>query len=120
MSNFKKMILGEEMPDREDPKYRERYEKDVEAGRRFAKATRIDKVAGGIQKFATEHSRLFLVIVFGFVTCCLALNIYHMTRAYSVQHEQRSATQTQEMKLREKLHKSHTTLPIYEGDTKQD
>ena len=120
MSNFKKMILGEDMPDKEDPKYKERYAKDVEAGRRFAKATRIDKVAGGIQKFASEHSRIFLFIVFGFVTCCLALNIYHMARAYSVQHEQRRATEIQEMKLREKLQKSHTILPIYEGDTKQD
>ena len=36
------MLLGEKMPDRNDPKYKERYERDVEAGRKFAKATRID------------------------------------------------------------------------------
>ena len=29
MGNFKKMILGEEMPDKDDPKYKEKYEKDV-------------------------------------------------------------------------------------------
>ena len=27
MGNFKKMILGEEMPDKDDPKYKEKYEK---------------------------------------------------------------------------------------------
>lgn len=37
------MLFGEKMPDRNDPKYKERYERDVDAGRRFAKATRIDK-----------------------------------------------------------------------------
>ena len=25
MGNFKKMILGEEMPDKDDPKYKEKY-----------------------------------------------------------------------------------------------
>ena len=38
------MLLGEKMPDRNDPKYKERYERDVEAGRKFAKATRITVV----------------------------------------------------------------------------
>ena len=37
------MLFGEKMPDKNDPKYKERYERDVDAGRRFAKATRIDK-----------------------------------------------------------------------------
>ena len=33
---FKKFIVGEPMPDKNDPKFRERYEREVEAGRKFA------------------------------------------------------------------------------------
>lgn len=43
IKGFRRMLLGEKMPDRNDPKYKERYEREVNAGRRFAKATRIDK-----------------------------------------------------------------------------
>ena len=33
MKGFKKMLFGEKMPDKQDPKYKERYERDVAAGR---------------------------------------------------------------------------------------
>ena len=49
MGNLKKMVFGERMPDKHDPQYRERYEKDVQAGRDFAKLTRIDRLVGHIQ-----------------------------------------------------------------------
>lgn len=32
---WKKMIFGEKMPDKNDPKYKERYEKEVAAGARL-------------------------------------------------------------------------------------
>ena len=57
------MILGEKMPSKDDPKYRETYERDVEAGRKFAKRTRLDRLVGHVQKFADRHSGLFLGIV---------------------------------------------------------
>ena len=53
IKGFRRMLLGEKMPDRNDPKYKERYERDVEAGRKFAKATRIDKAAAKVQGFPT-------------------------------------------------------------------
>ena len=31
------MIMGEKMPDKDDPKYRDRYEREVDAGRKFAR-----------------------------------------------------------------------------------
>ena len=55
IKGFRRMLLGEKMPDRNDPKYKERYERDVEAGRKFAKATRIDKAAAKVQGFANVH-----------------------------------------------------------------
>ena len=39
---FKQMLIGEKMPDKDDPKYKERYERDVRAGRKFARMCRID------------------------------------------------------------------------------
>ena len=82
IKGFRRMLLGEKMPDKNDPKYKERYERDVEAGRRFAKATRIDKAAAKVQGFADMHRRLFLAIVFGFIVSALAWNIYRLTVVY--------------------------------------
>ncbi|MBR5216640.1 MAG: hypothetical protein IKV80_10530 [Bacteroidales bacterium] len=111
MGNFKKMILGEEMPDKDDPKYKEKYEKDVEAGRKFAQITKIDKGVGYIQRFALRHRNLFLVIVFGFVISCLAFNIYNMVKAYNAQQEHKTATERQEEMLREIKEKSYEIKP---------
>ena len=117
MGNFRKMIIGERMPDKNDPQYKEKYEKDVEAGRRFARLTGLDRLAARIQKFADTHRRLFLAIVFGFVIGCLGLNIYHMTRAYSLRKESGSATQRQERLLVERIHKAHTITPHTDNET---
>lgn len=72
---FKKMLFGEPIPDKGDPKYRERYEKEVEAGRRFARFACLDKAAASVQKFALEHAKAFLTIVFGFIIFSFSLNI---------------------------------------------
>ena len=43
IKGFRRMLLGEKMPDRNDPKYKERYERDVDAGRRLdRKSTRLN------------------------------------------------------------------------------
>ena len=43
--SWKKMIFGEKMPDKDDPKYKERYEREVAAGRKAARLLRLDKAA---------------------------------------------------------------------------
>lgn len=96
------MLLGEKMPDRNDPKYKERYERDVDAGRRFAKATHIDRVAAKVQGFANVHRTLFLVIVFGFAICGLTWNIYRLTVVYRYHPARRTATEMQDSVLRER------------------
>lgn len=48
VKGFRRMLFGEKMPDRNDPQYKEKYERDVNAGRKFAQATRIDKLAAKI------------------------------------------------------------------------
>lgn len=93
---FKQMLIGEKMPDKDDPIYKERYERDVRAGRKFAKMCRIDKAAAKVQRFADLHKTLFLVIVFGFVGVSFSFNIYRMARAYHYHGERRSAAERQD------------------------
>ena len=97
---WKKIVLGEKMPDKNDPKYKQRYEDEVNAGRKFAQMTKIDKVAGKIQHFAINHQKAFLIIVFGFIALSFSLNIYRMGRVWSSQQSGMSATERQEEMVR--------------------
>ena len=106
IKGFRRMLFGEQMPDKNDPKYKGRYERDVDAGRRFAKATRIDKAAARVQGFANTHRTLFLAIVFGFVVGGLAWNVYRLTVVCRYQPSRRTATEMQDSLLRER----HKTL----------
>lgn len=102
IKGFRRMLFGEKMPDKNDPKYKERYERDVDAGRKFAKATRIDKAAAKVQGFANTHRTLFLAIVFGFVVVGLAWNVYRLTVVCRYQPSRRTATEIQDSLLRER------------------
>ena len=105
------MLVGEDMPDKNDPKNRERYEKEVAAGRKFAKTTRIDRAAAKVQGFANAHKTLFLVIVFGFVAICFGINIYRMVRYYGHQPEAKSAIERQEGRMKQMMDAAHCTVP---------
>ena len=102
IKGFRRMLFGEKMPDKNDPQYKERYERDVTAGRKFAKATRIDKVAAEVQGFANVHKTLFLVIVFSFVIGSFAWNVYRLMVVYRHNPVQRTATEMQDSVLRER------------------
>lgn len=102
IKGFRRMLFGEKMPDKDDPQYKERYERDVDAGRKFAKATRIDRAAAKVQGFANAHRTLFLVLVFGFVIGAFAWNIYRLTVVYRHQPAGRTATEMQDSVLRQR------------------
>lgn len=114
IKGFRRMLFGEKMPDKNDPQYKERYERDVTAGRKFAKATRIDRAAAKIQGFANVHRTLFLVIVFGFVIGLFAWNVYRLTVVYQHNPSPRTATEMQDSVLRQR-HKL-----IKEGKASED
>jgi hypothetical protein len=80
--SIKKMFVGEEMPDKNDPKYRERYEREVNYGRRFADRTGISWMARKLQQIADNHRCGFLVVVFGIVLLCFFFNFYRMVSSY--------------------------------------
>lgn len=80
--SFKRLIIGEPMPDKNDPKYKERYEQEVSAGKKFAEKSGINWLIVKIQLWANVHKKGFLVIVFGIVIFCFAVNIFNMVRFY--------------------------------------
>lgn len=57
---FKKILFGEKVPDKDDPKYKERYEKDVAAGKNFAKALHLDKGCCLCSEFCIKAHKTFL------------------------------------------------------------
>ncbi|MBP8165781.1 MAG: hypothetical protein KAY25_01415 [Bacteroides sp.] len=106
--SWKKMIIGEKMPDKDDPKYRKRYESEVEAGRKTARVLKIDKAASSVQRFACKHPKWFLAIVFTIVISCLTFNIYRMVAVGRMQKTEQhtTATEQQEKLLKQKLHRN--------------
>lgn len=118
------MLVGEDMPDKNDPKYKKRYEKEVAAGRKFAKTARIDRAAAKVQGFANAHKTLFLVIVFGFVATCFGINIYRMVRYYGHRTEAASAIERQEGRMKQMmkcspLHHSSRDASNQRGESRQ-
>ena len=116
---WKKRIFGEKMPDKNDPKYKERYEREVAAGRKFAKAAKFDQIAADVQGFANGHKKLFLAIVFGLVALSFGFNLVQMVRICNrqkIETPQATAIEHQE----HLLHKSnHVKLQRHE-DNRQD
>lgn len=97
------------MPDKDTPKYRQRYKREVEAGKKFARWTRLDRLAESIQRFAIVHRTAFLVIVFGLVIGSFSLNIYRVVQACHAQQLSATAVEKQEKVLKQALrHKRET------------
>ena len=93
--SWKKFIIGEKMPDKDDPAYKEKREQANKAGKTFAETLRLNKAAACVQGFATRHNKLFLALVFGFVLFSVSLNLYRMCTAVQYQHHPASAKENQ-------------------------
>lgn len=107
---WKKLIMGEKMPSKDDPEYRERYEKEVNAGRRVARWLKIDRAAAAVQRFADRWPRVFLAIVFGTVVFCFALNAYRLVQVSMHAYDPPTAVEKQERKYhRKKSNNQHKT-----------
>lgn len=98
---WKRLVMGEKMPDKNDPKYRDRYEKEVSAGRKVARLLRIDKAAAATQRFADRWPRLFLGLVFGIVVFCFVLNVYRLSLVATKANDYQTAVEKQEDIYRE-------------------
>ena len=123
MGSWKKFIMGEKMPDKDDPLYKDKYEKDVDAGRRFARWCRLDKCAAKVQNFANKHTKSFLVIVFGIVILCFGMNVYRMGLVWSHGGKPRSAVEQQDkliqnrhQRVRKAISSAHCLPPSVNKD----
>ena len=114
--NLRKMIVGEKMPDKDDPKYRGKYEKDVEAGRRFARRTGIDRLVGHVQRFADRHSGFFLGIVLAIVVGCFVINAYHFTKAWRLRKEHIESTRAPDRQVEELLDEAYSKELIRDNE----
>lgn len=124
---IKKIIFGEKMPDKDDPNYKEKHEKCVNAGKSFARTLRLDKAAAKVQRFASTYPKLFLCIIFGFVLFSIGLNLYRMSNAVSYRSNPSSAVEHQEQQLHFKRHHAPAKRdnkeidnPINETDAYED
>ena len=105
--NIKKVILGEKVPDKDDPNYKKQHEQSVEAGKSFAQAMRLDKAAAKVQHFASHYPKVFLCLIFGFVLFSVGLNLYRMSTAVSYRNHPSSAVERQEKELHFNRHQTH-------------
>lgn len=102
--NIKKILFGEKVPDRDDPNYKKLREESEATGRKVATMLHLDKVVLAVQRFATNHSRLFLVIIFIYVLWCLSLSLYRLNYAVTHRPASSSAVKLQEQELNLKRH----------------
>ena len=51
---WKKLFVGEKMPDKDNPKYKQRYENEVNAGRKFARMMKLDVLAGTVASLVSR------------------------------------------------------------------
>lgn len=90
--DIKKVLMGEKMPDKNDPQYREQYEREVRAGQKFAEKTKLNILFLKIQEWANDPRKAFLGIVFGLVISLFAWNVINMIRYYNASKEQKRHT----------------------------
>lgn len=109
---WKKLIMGEKMPDKNDPRYKERYEKEVRAGRKVARFLKIDKAAAATQRFADRWPKLFLGIVFGIVIFCFVLNVYRLSQVATKANDYQTAVEKQESIYKERRQSQPQIKPI--------
>lgn len=87
MNSWKKFILGEKMPDRNDPKYQARHESAMSAGRKFADTVGISKMAGKLQALGEAHKSICVLTVLGIVALLFFIRVYQLVSAYSEYNE---------------------------------
>lgn len=97
--NIFKLIKGEPAPDKNDPKYKERYEREVRAGKEFADKSGLTWLAGIVTKWSVRHKKAFLVIVFGTVIFCFVCNVVSVVRFASRNGKGKSPIELQDSAL---------------------
>lgn len=97
--NIMKLIKGEPTPDKNDPKYKERYEREVQAGKDFADKTGLTWLSAVITKWSVKHKKAFFGIVFGIIILCFILNCINFVRYANSGSKGKTAIELQDSAL---------------------
>lgn len=106
--SWKKFFMGERVPDKDDPNYKERYERSYAAGRKFADRIGLTWLSCHLQHWGSENRKTFLTVVFGFVILLFFLNAARVIVAYQ-QYTQQSQ-QTAVERVDSALYKSNRII----------
>ena len=117
-----KLLKSKPMPDKNDPKYRERYEREVAFGRKFADVSGISWAARKLQVFANNHRAAFLIIVFGIVILCFLTNLSRLVISYRAAEGKKAvAVQRVDSALeKKKIHEMKERLYYLEKQDRHD
>lgn len=75
---WKKFFVGEPMPDKDDPKYAKRRERDMAAGAKFARWTGLTWIGQKICGWAMAHKELYITIALGIILLCSGTVFYRL------------------------------------------
>lgn len=81
MNSWKKFILGAQIPDKDDPKYRVKHERAMSAGRKFADLVGITKMAGKLQSLGDAHKSACVLTMLGIVALLFVITAYRFASA---------------------------------------
>ena len=76
------MVLGEQMPSKDDPRSKERYETEKQAGMKFAKKSGINYLAARLQMIANKHRIGFSATVFAIGIGGFTINVVNLVKSY--------------------------------------
>lgn len=110
MNGFKKMLFGEKMPDKNDPKYAERYKKEVALGQAFARKLKLDVMGAYLQRWSERNVRTFIFLLFSFVIFGFITVFMRLFNLMTNVPDSSGAVQHQEYVLKEKREKSNIVI----------
>lgn len=99
---WKKLFKPVDMPDKNDPRYRETYEQQTAAGAKFAEVVGIKKLAGHLQSWGSSNKKLFLGLAFGFVILLFILNVIRIVLIVNRPERQATAVQRVDKALKQR------------------
>lgn len=96
---IKKILFGEKTPDENDPNYKKLREESEAAGRKVTQMTGMGKFVAKVQRFAENHQKVFLGIIFAYCFFASLIAIQRVNYLWNHRPQQSSAVERQEREL---------------------
>lgn len=97
--NIKKILFGEKVPDKDDPKYRDIHDESEAAGRKVAEKTGMGKIVAKVQGFADNHRKSFFTIIIAYAIIMAGIFGQRIYALWHNQPQQSTAVERQERAL---------------------